>query len=107
MAPEVTRQEHYSYPVDVYSGAMVLFFIVSGQLPFENLEGGRVAELVRHILAPLPYFLRSVACPLRPFSCKPPFPPSVRLSTLSSLFWPQQKKAFTCMTFPPTDPSTG
>ena len=53
MAPEVFLGAAYSFPVDVYSGAMVMAFIISGGVGLAGIEGAAVAELaVRVSLRP-------------------------------------------------------
>lgn len=38
MAPEVTRHEHYSEKADIYSFALILYFMSSGRQPFHELQ---------------------------------------------------------------------
>ena len=46
MAPEVMNEsECYTDKVDVYSGTLVVWFIMMGQRPFENFNGHQVAEM--------------------------------------------------------------
>jgi serine/threonine protein kinase len=46
MAPEVFREGHYDAKIDVYSGTMVVFMMLFGKLPFSEIEGKTVVELV-------------------------------------------------------------
>jgi serine/threonine protein kinase len=46
MAPEVFRDQDYDAKVDVYSYGMIMFEILSRELPFEDEEPGTVALLV-------------------------------------------------------------
>jgi len=39
MAPEVFRHEHYSETVDVYSFAMIFYYLLAGRAPWEQLSG--------------------------------------------------------------------
>ena len=39
MAPEVFRHEHYSETVDVYSFAMIFYYLLAGRPPWEQLSG--------------------------------------------------------------------
>mmetsp|Transcript_8465 Transcript_8465/g.9756 ORF Transcript_8465/g.9756 Transcript_8465/m.9756 type:complete len:703 (+) Transcript_8465:108-2216(+) len=39
MAPEVFRHEEYTETVDIYSFAMILYYLVSGRPPWESLSG--------------------------------------------------------------------
>ena len=45
MAPEVLRKEQYDVKIDVYSGAMVVWSMLSGEVPFKNLPGQTVSML--------------------------------------------------------------
>lgn len=56
MAPEVLLDPAgYGAEVDIYSGAMVCYFIAAGMPPFSNLHGEQVAELAaRTYLRPTP-----------------------------------------------------
>ena len=52
MAPEIAAERatyEYTCCVDVYSGAMVSWFIHTGQLPYCNLPGHQVAELAHRV----------------------------------------------------------
>ena len=49
MAPEVFRGAAYSFSVDVYSGAMVMAFILSGGVGLAGIEGSAVAELAERV----------------------------------------------------------
>ena len=46
MAPEVFRKGHYDAKIDVYSASMVVFMMLFGKLPFGEIEGKTVVELV-------------------------------------------------------------
>ena len=39
MAPEVFRHEEYNETVDIYSFAMILYYLLSGRPPWESLSG--------------------------------------------------------------------
>lgn len=39
MAPEVFRHEEYTETVDIYSFAMILYYLISGRPPWESLSG--------------------------------------------------------------------
>ena len=46
MAPEVMNEnENYTAKVDVYSGTLVVWFIMMGDRPFKNFNGSQVAEM--------------------------------------------------------------
>lgn len=45
MAPEVFRHEQYDEQVDVYSFAMILFYMMSGQPPWASLPGFEAVRL--------------------------------------------------------------
>ena len=52
MAPEIAVERtayDYSSMVDVYSGAMVVWFIHTGERPYSNLPGHQVAELAHRV----------------------------------------------------------
>jgi serine/threonine protein kinase len=40
MAPELVMNTAYNAKVDVYSGSMVLWFMVIGQTPHQFMDGG-------------------------------------------------------------------
>lgn len=46
MAPEVIRSEPYSFPVDVWSYGVVLWEMLIGEKPFNNLDGSAVVWAV-------------------------------------------------------------
>lgn len=43
MAPEVFRHEEYTETVDIYSFAMIFYYLLSGRPPWETLSGQKVA----------------------------------------------------------------
>ena len=46
MAPEVSRKEQYNAKVDVYSGSMVVCFMLFGDMPFPKIPGFAVLQLM-------------------------------------------------------------
>ena len=49
MAPEVFRHENYDEQVDVYSFAMVLYYMVAGHPPWPHLPGFEAVRLAAEI----------------------------------------------------------
>jgi hypothetical protein len=56
MAPEVFRHEKYGRPVDVYSFAMILFYMLDGAPPWADLDGVAAvrAAALKHERPPIP-----------------------------------------------------
>ncbi|KAL1530610.1 hypothetical protein AB1Y20_001510 [Prymnesium parvum] len=56
MAPEVYRHEDYALPVDVYSFAMIIYYMVAGEPPFADVDGERAVQLaaVEHARPTIP-----------------------------------------------------
>ena len=46
MAPEVSRKEQYDAKIDVYSGSMVVCFMLFGDMPFPKIPGFAVSQLM-------------------------------------------------------------
>ena len=55
MAPEVMLEQNYDCKVDVYSGTMLLWYLLMGDPPFKGIEGDVVALMVRNI-----WFVRNI-----------------------------------------------
>lgn len=51
MAPEVVRHEHYTDHVDIYSFALILWFMCTGEQPFVRELGKDAEEVLRQFLA--------------------------------------------------------
>lgn len=49
MAPEIIKQQEYGPAADVYSAAMVMFFMATGDVPYSNLNDTTVAELAARV----------------------------------------------------------
>ena len=47
MAPEVSRKEQYDAKIDVYSGSMVVCFMLFGDMPFTKIPGFAVSQLMQ------------------------------------------------------------
>ena len=45
MAPEVYLGKTYSFPVDIYSGSVVMSFILTGVIPSKGIDGSTIADL--------------------------------------------------------------
>jgi serine/threonine protein kinase len=56
MAPEVFRHEQYGRPVDVYSFAMILYYMLEGAPPWADLDGVTAvrAAALQHDRPPMP-----------------------------------------------------
>jgi serine/threonine protein kinase len=56
MAPEVFRHEQYGRPVDVYSFAMILYYMLEGAPPWPDLDGVAAvrAAALKHERPPIP-----------------------------------------------------
>jgi serine/threonine protein kinase len=50
MAPEVINGENYGTPIDVYSYGVLLYQLITGDMPFSHLAHGKIFDLQRHIL---------------------------------------------------------
>ena len=48
VAPEVARKEHYGFPIDMWSCGILLYVLISGQLPY---SGNTVEEVLESIAA--------------------------------------------------------
>jgi len=49
MAPEVFQKEQYDAKIDVYSGSVVVCFMLTGNVPFANIPAASVIELVARV----------------------------------------------------------
>lgn len=46
MAPEILKNEVYSFPIDIFAVGVIMYFILSGQLPFYAEEEEIVAKKI-------------------------------------------------------------
>jgi len=64
MAPEVMRDQDYSFPADVFSFAMVLYEIFTGNIPWDGLVFEQIFEemVIKNMRPPLSEIIPSCIC---------------------------------------------